>query len=79
MLYLLFLILGLLAVFAEIALLYAWVSARFRFKKEKINSYNPKTCVIIPCKGIEKNFKENIKAITSQEYKNYSVKYSSKK
>jgi len=71
--YLLFLILGILAVFAETLLLHAWVSARFRNKKEKTPAYNPKTCVILPCKGVEKNFKENVKAITNQDYKNYKV------
>lgn len=71
--YLLFLILGMLAVFVEVSLLYAWVSARFRNKKEKAPTYNPKTCVILPCKGVEKNFKENVKAISNQDYKNYKV------
>lgn len=71
--YLLFLILGILAVFAETLLLYAWVSARFRNRKEKTPTYNPKTCVILPCKGVEKNFKENVKAITNQDYKNYKA------
>ena len=73
MLYLLFLTLGILAVFAEVAMLYAWVSARLRNKKEKIPTYNPNTCVIVPCKGVEKNFKENVKAITNQDYKDYTV------
>jgi len=69
----LFLTLGIIAVFAEIALLYAWVSAGFRYKKEKTLTYNPKTCVIVPCKGVEKKFKENVKAINNQDYKNYKV------
>ncbi len=73
MLYILFLTLGIIAVFAEIAMLYAWVSAGFRYKKEKTPTYNPKTCVIVPCKGVEKNFKENVKAISNQDYKNYNV------
>ena len=71
--YFLFLILGLLAVFAEVLLLYAWISARFLNKKEKSSSYNPKACVILPCKELEQNFKENVKAIRSQEYKNYKM------
>ena len=71
--YLLFLILGILAVFAEVAMLYTWVSARFRNKKEKTPAYNPKTCIILTCKGVGKNFKENVKAISNQEYKNYKV------
>ena len=73
MLYLLFLTLGILAVFAELAMLYAWFSARLRYKKEKTSTYTPNTCVIVPCKGVEKNFKENVKAITNQDYNEYKV------
>jgi len=73
MLYLLFLTLGIISVCAEIALLYAWVLVGFRSKKEKIISYNPKTCVIVPCKGVEKNFKENLKAICNQDYKDFKI------
>ncbi|MCK5458501.1 MAG: glycosyltransferase family 2 protein, partial [Thermoplasmatales archaeon] len=68
-----FLTLGILAVFVELAMLYAWVSARLRYKKEKTPTYTPNTCVIVPCKGIEKNFIENVKAITNQDYKEYKV------
>jgi len=71
--YLLFFILGIMTVFAEIAMLYAWISASFCFKKEKTPNYTPKTCVIVPCKGVEKNFKKNVSAIYNQEYENFKV------
>ena len=73
MTYLLFFILGIMTVSAEFSMLYAWISASFRYKKEKTPNYTPKTCVIVPCKGVGKKFKENVQAICNQDYKNFKV------
>jgi len=73
MLYVIFLILGVIAVFGEIAYLSAWILAGIKSKKEINSSYKPKVCVIVPCKGIGENFNENVSAIYNQDYKNYKV------
>ena len=73
MIYFFLLILGFLAIFAENLFLAAWISVRFRFKEEKNPSYSPNTCVIVPCKGIEKKFKENVLSICDQDYENYDI------
>jgi len=68
----LFLAVGILSVIAECSLLIAWVSAGFRYK-QTTSRYTPKTCVIVPCKGVQKHFSENVKALCSQDFKNYKV------
>ena len=73
MLNIILLLLGGIVVFGEISMIGAWVIARLKYKKEKNSSYTPETCVIVPCKGTDKHFMENMKAIYNQEYKNYKV------
>lgn len=73
MLYLIFLILGILAILGEIVLIFLWIGARWTHKKESLPSYFPKTSIIVPCKGISKDFRENIKAICNQNYKDYET------
>ncbi len=73
MLYSLFLILGILAIMGEIVFLFLWISALWISKKDSFHSYSPKTCVIVPCKGVTKDFSKNIKAICYQNYKDYKI------
>jgi cellulose synthase/poly-beta-1,6-N-acetylglucosamine synthase-like glycosyltransferase len=73
MLHVLFLILGILAITAEVFLISAWILPRFLYEIKEKPGYHPKTCIIVPCKGVEKNFKENIEAICNQRYNNYET------
>jgi len=73
MLYLILLLLGILAISGEMMFIFFWISAKQISKKEKISFYAPKTCVIVPCKGVTKDFKNNIKAICNQNYKDYTI------
>jgi ceramide glucosyltransferase len=73
MLYYLLLILGITAVIGEITFIFFWIYPRLQHKKEKTQDYTPKTCVIVPCKGVTTDFKGNIESICSQDYPNYKV------
>ena len=73
MITLILLIIGIAAVIVEILMVGAWILASFIYRKEKDTSYEPNVSVIVPCKGVEKNFKENIQAICNQKYKKYRV------
>src|SRR5262245_62294306 len=35
--------------------------------------YQPKAVVIVPCRGLEDSFEENIQAILAQDYRDYEV------
>src|SRR5262245_16291114 len=35
--------------------------------------YQPKSVVIVPCKGLEHDFEENIRALFAQEYRDYEI------
>jgi len=35
--------------------------------------YQPKAAVIVPCRGLEHDFEENIRAILSQDYRDYEI------
>lgn len=73
MLTIVLLTLGILAIIGETILIILWISARWIYRKPIIPKYFPKTCVIVPCKGTSEDFKENIKAICSQNYKDYTL------
>ena len=73
MLYYSLLILGITAVIGEMTLIFLWIYPRLKDKKEKILDYLPKTCVIVPCKGVTTEFKANIAAFCNQEYPDYNV------
>ena len=73
MIYSLLLLLGIMAVFGETILILTWIYARLHYAKENIFNYKPKTCIIIPCKGIGKDFKSNIEAICDQDYPHFNV------
>lgn len=48
---------------------------RFSLRKRQtgINRYQPKAVVIVPCKGLEHDFEENIKPLLNQEYRDYEI------
>ena len=75
--YILFLILGMLAVFVELLMLSAWVRAKIKCRKDQTSNYMPTACIIVPCKFVGINFEKNIKAICDQEYKNFKVLWAS--
>ena len=41
--------------------------------KTSVTSYIPKVTIIVPCKGLDPNFDENIKAFLKQDYPTYQV------
>ena len=73
MIYIILLILGILAILGELLFIFLWVGTRWTYRKEPTSSYSPTACVIVPCKGVDKNFRENINAICNQNYKNYKI------
>jgi cellulose synthase/poly-beta-1,6-N-acetylglucosamine synthase-like glycosyltransferase len=73
MIYLILILLGIGACIAEIFIIFLWVVARWKFKKETPHNYTPKTCIIVPCKGLDINFRENINAFCTQNYKEYTI------
>jgi cellulose synthase/poly-beta-1,6-N-acetylglucosamine synthase-like glycosyltransferase len=73
MIYILLLLIGVAAVFANLLILGFWIKARRLYKNDKPPSFSPKTCVIVPCKETHERFIENVKAICNQDYKDYIV------
>jgi ceramide glucosyltransferase len=73
MIYLILIILGIGACSADFFMIFLWVVAKRKFRNEILHTYVPKTCVIVPCKGADKSFRENINAVCTQEYKDYSI------
>ncbi len=73
MLYNILLILGITAVIGETVLIILWFYARFSYRKEKTLDYTPKTCVIVPCRGKNKDLRENLEAICNQDYPDFKV------
>jgi hypothetical protein len=53
------------------ALRFAHYSLRPRAPRQP--RYQPKAIVIVPCKGLEQDFEENIRAILVQDYRDYEV------
>lgn len=41
-----------------------------RYKKKRI-SHRPRTVLIVPCKGLDSNFQQNISSFFNQDYENY--------
>jgi cellulose synthase/poly-beta-1,6-N-acetylglucosamine synthase-like glycosyltransferase len=44
-----------------------------RARLQRGNRYQPKAIVIVPCKGLEHDFEENIRALLAQDYRDYEV------
>jgi ceramide glucosyltransferase len=49
--------------------------ARYALRRQpaRQNRYQPKAVVIVPCKGLEPDFEENIRALFVQEYREYEI------
>lgn len=49
--------------------------ARYALRRQpaRQNRYQPKAVVIVPCKGLEHDFEENIRALFVQEYREYEI------
>lgn len=73
MIYLILILLGIGACGAEFFIIALWVGARWKFRKENPHIYTPKTCMIVPCKGADIYFRENIEALCTQDYKEYTI------
>ncbi|UCF50278.1 MAG: glycosyltransferase family 2 protein [Thermoplasmatales archaeon] len=71
MLNILLLFIGICVIIAELLAIGLWIKVKRQYKKEQSPKYSPKTCVIIPCKEIHDNFKENVEAIFNQDYENF--------
>jgi len=66
-------ILGSIGVIGECYILSLWVIAYLRAKKRLFFPYTPLASVIIPCKGIDHGFYENIHAFLALEYPKYEL------
>jgi ceramide glucosyltransferase len=69
----LLIILGSIGVFGECYIISLWVIAYRRTKKRIFLSYSPLASVIVPCKGIEHGFHENIQGFLAQDYARYEL------
>jgi ceramide glucosyltransferase len=66
-------ILGILGILGECYLISLWIIARRNIRKKKFNPYSPMAAIIVPCKGIEHGFFENIQAFLLQQYNPYKL------
>lgn len=66
-------ILGFLAIISGIAMVFSWILSYFKFRNINLPSFHPKVSVIIPCKGIDKDFTKNILSICNQDYTKYDL------
>lgn len=66
-------LLGLVGVIGECYIISLWVIAYLRTKKTIFPSYTPFASVIVPCKGIEPGFHENIQAFLAVEYPRFEL------
>jgi ceramide glucosyltransferase len=73
MLYILLLLIGLLVFFVSLVpiSLFMFLYIKNKTKPDLCSTY--KVAVIVPCKGLGENLKENLTAICSQDYENYQV------
>jgi ceramide glucosyltransferase len=66
-------ILGVIGVLGECCIISLWIIAYRKTKKRTFPPYIPVACVIVPCKGIEHGFHENIHAFLTQNYSRYEI------
>jgi len=66
-------LLGIIGILGECYIISLWVIAYRRIQKKKFLPYTPFTSVIVPCKGIEHGFLENIQGFLAQEYPTYEL------
>ena len=73
MLYLLFLLGSIVIVTGEVIFILFWVFIRRRYSQEKTSPFTPNTCIIMPCKGADEHFSNNIEAFCRQNYAGYHL------
>ena len=58
-----------------LSLLAALRFARYAMRQNypRSNRYQPKAVVVVPCKGLEHDFEENMRAFFAQEYRDYEI------
>ncbi len=66
-------ILGIIGVLGECYIISLWLIAYRRTKKRIFSPYFPFASVIVPCKGTEHGFLENIQGFLAQEYPKYEI------
>lgn len=69
-------VLGIVLVLQSLLSLVAAIQfARYslRYNRPRANRYQPKSVIILPCKGLEHDFEENIRAFFTQEYRDYEI------
>ena len=66
-------LLGFIGILGELFLIGLWINARRKTKKETYQPYSPSTSIIIPCKGTDHGFQENVQAFLSQRYDPYRI------
>ncbi|HUS99885.1 MAG TPA: glycosyltransferase [Candidatus Thermoplasmatota archaeon] len=69
----LLIILGSIGVLGECYIISLWIIAYRRTKKRIFSPYSPSASVIVPCKGIEHGFHENVLGFLTQEYERYEL------
>jgi ceramide glucosyltransferase len=69
----LFILLGVVGILGEAYLLSLWIIAQKKTKKKKFSSFSPTASIIIPCKGIDHGFQQNIQAFLTQQYDHYTT------
>lgn len=60
--------LGVVGVIGECYIISLWIIAYLRTKKRIFSVYTPVASVLVPCKGIQPGFQENIQAFLALEY-----------
>ena len=68
-----FIILGSIGVIGECCIISLWIIVYTRTKKRIFPSYTPVVSVIVPCKGTDYGFHENIPAFLTQEYPSHQI------
>jgi ceramide glucosyltransferase len=69
----LLIILGSIGILGECYIISLWVIAYRRTKKRIFLPYFPLVSVLVPCKGIEHGFHENVQGFLTQEYERYKL------
>jgi ceramide glucosyltransferase len=66
-------VLGAIGIIGECYITSLWIVAYVRTKKRILGPYSPKVSVIVPCKGIDHGFHENIEAFLALDYARYKL------
>ncbi len=71
-----FWVVGIISFSGGVLFILSWVQIKWKYKKEAkrdLPSHSSKVSIIVPCKEIDKNFYENVKAICNQNYENFQI------